>query len=72
MEYVIGVAVSLVVEALKRYFGVNALGTYVAIACVSVFGAGIYVLLSSSPFWPVIVQVIVTAGAFHNFIIRRF
>jgi hypothetical protein len=34
--------------------------------------AGLYVLLSATAFWPVIVAILTTAGAFHNFVIRRF
>jgi hypothetical protein len=32
----------------------------------------LYVLLSATAFWPVIVAILTTAGAFHNFVIRRF
>jgi hypothetical protein len=32
----------------------------------------LYVLLSATAFWPVIVAILTTAGAFHNFVMHRF
>ncbi len=71
MEYALGVLVSIVVEIVKRYFATDTLKTYVTLACVSLLVGGVYVGLSMSSFWPVLVQVITVSAAFHNLVIRR-
>jgi hypothetical protein len=64
--------VSLIVQGVKQYFGTSGPGTYAVLAIVSVVGAAFYVFFSSLSFWPVIVQVILVAAAFHNLLIRPF
>jgi hypothetical protein len=72
MEYALGIVVALIVQAVKKYFSTSGLGTYAALAIVSLVGGGLYVFFSSLSFWPVIVQVIIVASAFHNLLIRPF
>lgn len=72
MEYLLGVAVSLVVEAVKKFVKDDPFTTHVVLFAVSVLGAGLYVFFSTQDFWPVIVQVLVSAAAFHNLVLRRF
>jgi len=72
MEYIFGIIVSLIAQVFKRVLGTDTLGTYAAVAALSILAAGVYVLLKDTPIWAVIVQILITAGAFHNFIIRRF
>lgn len=71
MEYIIGVAISLLMQAIKRFLGTNAFGTNVALFIVSLAVAGLYVALAGTAIWDTAMQVFVTASAFHNIIIRR-
>ena len=72
MEYLLGVVVSLVVEASKKYLGTDTLGTHAALLAVSIFGAATYVWFRDASFWPLIMQTIMVAAAFHNLILRKF
>lgn len=72
MEYILGVIVSLIAQAWKRFLGTDTLGTYIGVAAISMLAAGFYVIVKDTSVWPVLVQVLVTAGAFHNFVLRRF
>jgi hypothetical protein len=72
MEYALGVVVSLIVQAVKKYLGTSGLGSYAVLAVISLVGATLYVFFSSLSFWPVIIQVIIVAAAFHNLLIRPF
>lgn len=72
MEYIFGVIVSLLAQAMKKSLGTDTLGTYIAVAALSVLAAGAYVFFKDTSLWPVIVQIAVVAGAVHNFILRRF
>ena len=71
MTYALGVLVSLVVQAIKEYFGTTTFGTYLALAAVSVVFGGIYVVLVNTSYWSTITEVITAAAAFHNLVIRR-
>lgn len=72
MEIIIGAVVSLIVQFIKRYAGTSEYQTLGMVLLVSFVGAAGYVLLSGTPFWPVIMQVVVVAGAFYAYIIQRF
>lgn len=73
MEYIIGVFVSLGIQWLKSKSRISGGMTLFILALVSVAAAAIYTWLSQyTDFWPVLVQVLTVAGAFHNFIIKRF
>jgi hypothetical protein len=72
MEYVLGVLISLIIQGLKKLGDVGTFETYLVLVAVSVAGAGVYVFLSAQSFWPIIVQIITVAAAFHNLILRRF
>jgi hypothetical protein len=71
MEYLLGVAVSLIVEAIKQYANKNALITYITLLVVSVAGASSYYYFSHTAYWQTILQVLTTAAAFHNLVIRQ-
>lgn len=72
MEYILGVFVALGVEWLKSKANISGAGTMFVLAIVAVVAAAVYVWLSQyTDFWPVLVQVLTIAGAFHNFIIRQ-
>lgn len=71
MEYLLGVIVSLIVEAVKKYLNSNTAGTYFILLIVSVLGATGYYFLAHSSYWVTIVEVLTIAAAFHNLVIRR-
>ncbi len=71
LTYALGIAVSLIVQVIKKYFGINGLSTYVALAVISLIGSAIFVYAQHLPFLPIIVQVIIIAAAFHNLLIRQ-
>ena len=70
MEYILGVIVSLLVKYLKSKFGTDGFKTASILVVVSVLGAGVYVWLVSVGYWSVLAQILISAGAFHNFIVR--
>lgn len=70
MEYIFGVIASLLVKALKTKFKTDGIVTGVILVAVSLIGAGVYVWLEATGYWGTLAQILVTAGAFHNFILR--
>ena len=72
MDYILGVAVSLVVEAIKRKGGLSSIGSMITLLVISILGGGAYVYLQSTGSWQTIVQVLVAASAFHNLVLKRF
>lgn len=72
MEYFLGVLASMVAQIIKKLFGTDTLGTYVALGIVTLVCATVAVAFQDTPLWASFLQVLATAGAFHNFIIRRF
>ena len=71
MEYLLGVAVSIIVEIAKKYFDANTLGTYFLLLVVSLVGATGYYFLAHSAYWSTIAEILSIAAAFHNLVIRR-
>jgi hypothetical protein len=71
MEYLLGVVVSIIVEATKKYLNANVAGTYFILLVVSVAGASGYYFLAHSTYWSTIVEILTVAAAFHNLVIRR-
>lgn len=67
MEYILGVIVSLIVQKTKKY----SVNTYVTLLLISVGASLGYFLLNQYGYWTTLAQILITAGAFHNFIIRR-
>lgn len=72
MEYILGVLASLGAEYLKKRIGTDTLGTYLVVLLASFVLAAVYVFVKDTSIWPVLMQVILTAGAFYAFVIRRF
>jgi hypothetical protein len=71
MEYILGVFVSLSVEGLKSKYGADGMRTMTILTLASVGAAVIYAVLSANGYWSTLAQILTTAGAFHNFIIRQ-
>ena len=72
MEIAIGVIVSLIVQFLKKMNGTDTMGTMLAVLVISFVGASLFVLVEGTDIWPVMMQIIITAGAFYTYIIKRF
>lgn len=72
MEYIIGVGVSLFIQWLKTKMGTTSGETLALLLFVAVASAALYTIAVSTGFWPVIRDVLITAGAFYTFIIQRF
>lgn len=72
MEFLTGVIVSLVIQGLKKWWGLDKFGTYIALAVLSLAGAYAYIWLASAGYWESVVQTLIVAGAVHNFVLRRF
>ncbi len=71
MEYLLGVIVSLIVEAAKKYFDTNTVGTYAVLLVTSILGASGYYFLTHSAYWTTIAEILTIAAAFHNLVVRR-
>lgn len=72
MEYLLGVAVSLIVEAVKKWINDDTFTTHVVLFALAMAGGGLYVWASAQDFWPTVMQVLVVAAAFHNLVLRKF
>lgn len=72
MEIITGALVSLIVETVKRYTGSTEWVTLGVLAVVSLAGAGIYVALKDSSYWPTFYAILVQAAAFYTIIVQRF
>lgn len=71
MVYFLGVIVSLIVEAIKRWVGTSTPWTYVCLVLVSLIGGWVYVMFQNSSYWETIVQIVTTAAAFHTLLLKR-
>jgi len=72
MEIILGVVVSGLIQWLKNKFKTGEYTTLLILAGVSLVGAGLYTWLSSAGYWEAVYTVLVTAGAFYAFILKRF
>lgn len=73
MELILGVAVSGIVQFIKKRFQFNdgeTLGAVVMLALIASFAY--FILSQNEVLWQSIVQILTTAGAFYTFIIARF
>jgi hypothetical protein len=72
MEIILGVVISGLIEWLKTKFKTGEWVTLAILAGVSLVGAGLYTWLSSAGYWQAVYNVLVTAGAFYAFVLKRF
>lgn len=72
MEVIIAVAVSLVVQGVKKYFGTDTFGTLLTVLILSLAGGFVYYVSSSAAWWSSFLQILTYAGAIYTYIIRRF
>lgn len=69
---IVGVAVSLLVQWLKKQFGTNEYMTLVVVLAISLIAAGVYTYLIAAGYWESVLAVLLTAGSFYTFILARF
>lgn len=72
MEIILGVVISGLVQWLKSKFKTGEYLTLLILAGIALLGAGLYTWLSSAGYWEVVYNLLVTAGAFYAFILKRF
>lgn len=72
MIYLLGVAVSLLVQFLKAYGKTSGWQTMALLLVVALGAAGVYTGLVAAGYWESVAAVLMTAGAFYAFILQRF
>jgi hypothetical protein len=72
MEIILGAAVSLLTQAIKKYLGTDTFGTLFTVLVLSLVGGWIYFVLEGTEAWMHILQIIAYAGSIYTFLIRRF
>lgn len=71
MEYIIGVFLAIFLEWTKTKLKISGLGTMVVLFLLALVASLVYTWLAYAGYWETVAQVLVMAGAFHNFIIRQ-
>ena len=69
---IVGVAVSLLVQWLKKQFGTDEYKTLGVVLVVSLLGAWGYTYLVTAGYWESVLAILLTAGSFYTYIIARF
>lgn len=72
MEIIFGAVTALLVQALKKWGHTRSWVTMAAVVLISLSAAGIYTWLKSNGYWESFANILVIAGAVHNYILRRF
>lgn len=72
MVYIIGILVSLAAEGFKRYAKLDNFWVIITVLGLSFVGSVGYAMKEEVLVWPIFLLVFVVAGAFHNYVIRRF
>lgn len=72
MELILGSAVSLLVQWLKKKFGTSEWKTLGVLLVVSLVAAFAYTYLVTAGYWQTVAEILVLAGAFYTFVIARF
>ena len=72
MEYILGVIVSLIAQGFNKAAKGDKFAMYVFVLAISIVSAGIYTMYKDTELFATFILVLTTAGAFHNFVIRRF
>jgi len=71
MELILGAVVSILVQGIKKVLGTSEYVTLATVLALSILGAVVYSTLEFLGFWDTFMQVLMTAGAFYTFILRR-
>lgn len=72
MEILLGVGVSALVQFVKIKYGTKEYPTLLILAGVAVGAAFLFQFLVGAGYWELLKKILVTAGAFYAFIIKRF
>jgi len=68
----LGIVVSLITQLVKKYCKTSKFGTYVALVIASLLGSIVYYFVAPTSVFPAIVNILGSAAAFHNLLIRQF
>ncbi|MDX9799115.1 MAG: hypothetical protein RBT05_09695 [Bacteroidales bacterium] len=69
---IIGAAVSLIVQYLKKRLGTTSAGTMLAVITISIVAGTAYFFIKDTSLWEPIISILGFAGAVYTFIFRRF
>lgn len=72
MELLIGAVISLIVEGIKKWLGPTEYVTLATVAVLAFAAASAQFILQRYGLWDTFLQILITAGAFYAFIIKRF
>lgn len=72
METILGVLVSGLVQWIKTKYSTSEYITLTILVGVALFGAILYTWLKDAGYWEVVYNILITAGAFYAFILKRF
>ena len=72
MEIILGIGISGLIQWLKNKYKTNEYMTLLVLAGVAILGSLLYTGLSSTGYWDALYQILVTAGAFYAYILKRF
>ena len=72
MEIILGVVISGLVQWLKNKYKTSEYLTLILLIGVALGGSVLYTWLSSAGYWEAVYNILVTAGAFYAFILKRF
>lgn len=68
---VLGILISVVVEAVKRYFGTSTLVTYLVLGGVSLVGGVVYTLLAPTAYWPLVMKALIVSQAIYSLFLKN-
>lgn len=72
MELLLGAIVSLITSVFKKKFESEEFGTIIIAVVLSLITASVYYVLASVGYLDAVIDILIRAGAFYAFIIRRF
>jgi hypothetical protein len=72
METILGILVSGLVQWLKNKYKTSEYVTLSILVGVALFGAVLYTWLKAAGYWEVVYNILITAGAFYAFVLKRF
>lgn len=72
MELILGAGISLFIQWLKHSLNLKGYAVLGAVVVISIAASAVYTFLVYKGLWETFYTVLVTAGAFYAFIIKRF
>lgn len=72
MEIILGIGISGLIQWLKNKYKTSEYVTLLILGAVALLGSFLYTWLSSAGYWEAVYNILVTAGAFYAFILKRF